>query len=355
MSRSDLKTRAEVLKIARLLAAPPERLSYLEKLAPAELRALRDRATDRFYDGDSRFGRIAYAARLPPLGMTAFIAQRAFGPLLCARIAGRLETRHAVGLADRMPSEFLAELAIALDPRRVSAIVAGLPPLLIAEVAAELTRAGEYVTMGRFVGHMTDEAIVEALRVIDDASLLRISYVMEEDAGLVRVIALLSERRLRSTIRVATDADLWPEALDLLGRVPEELAGRLADLAAQEDDRVLDGMVATAQRDGLWDAVLPVTRTMTEASRRRFAGLRSIHAPEVLTAIVRAALRGPAWTDLLPLVPLLPRDAQSRVWEEVVATAADLGPEHHERLAGVLAGLTADQRKALQSPSPEGA
>lgn len=334
MSRAHLKRQAEIIKLGRLLDEPPDRLSYLEKLRPDDIRVLREMATDVQYQSDSdRFGVIAFASRLLPVALTALIAQKAFGSLLSARIAGVLDTDYAVSLADRMPTNFLADLAIELDPRRCSEIIARMPPGQIAEVAEVLTLRGEHVTMGRFVGHMTDEAITASLAVIDEASLLRISYVLEGDEGLERVIGLMSQDHLRSTIRAATEHDLWPEALDLLGRVSPGVAGRLGDLAAEEDDRVLAAMVDTAQRDELWDAVLPVTQAMTETGRRRFAELPAIHRDEVLAAIVRSAMLGEAWRALLPLVPLLPAELRLKVWSEVLTTAEEVPVEHLRGLA----------------------
>ena len=389
MSRRQLKSHAEVIKLGRLIGEPPERLAYLEKLQLDDLRILRELATDAQYEADAeRFKRIAFASTLAPVSLTALIARRAFGALLCARIAGVLGTDHAIAIADRMPAEFLADLAVELDPRRAADIIAGMPPDQIASVAELLNMHGEHVAMGRFVGHMTDPAIEASLEVIDDASLLRISYVLEGDDGLKRVIELMSRERLRSAIRAATEHDLWPEALDLLGRVPHSLAGQLGDLAAEEDDSVLAGMVATAQTDDLWDAVLPVMGAMSDTGRRRFAALPSIHQPEVLTAIVRSAMLTGSWRDLLPLVPLLPRESQVLVWSEVIPVAealpvettrlmvsealdlgldhmlpdilsaaddadlwssalhllAALGPELHERLAPTAAALPAEQR-----------
>jgi hypothetical protein len=334
MSRVHLKTQAEVTKLARLLDERPERLAYLQKLRPDDLRLLRELATDAHYASDQgRFQRIAFASSLLPHPLTALIAQKAFGPLLCARIAGVLNTDHAIALADRMPAGFLSDLAVELDPRRCSAIISGMPPEQIAGVAEILGTRGEYVAMGRFVGHMTDEAIEQSLAVLDEPALLRISYVLEGDDGLERVIGLMSRDHLRRAVRAASEHDLWPEALDLLGRVSQRLAGTLGDIAAEEDDSVLAGMVATAQADDLWDAVLPVMRAMSEPARRRFAELPAIHQPEVLSAIVRSAMLGEAWPSLLPLVPHLPREAQLQVWSEVLAIADTLPVENLRSMA----------------------
>ena len=343
MSGLELKSYAELLKLGRLLSEPPERLRYLARLEPDQLRELRELATDVHYDSDhDRFKRIAFASMLLPTGLTALIARKAFGALLCARIAGVLNTDHAIALAAHMPAEFLADLAVELDPRRARAIIAGMPPEQIGEVAEVLAARGEFVAMGRFVGHMTDEAITRSLAVIDEPSLLRISYVLEGDEGLERVIRLMSSAQLESAIRAATDHDLWPEALDLLGRISQQLAGELGDLAAGEDDRVLAGMVETAERDALWDVVLPVTRAMSDAGRRRFAAVPAIHKPEVLVSIVRSAMLGDSWLELLPLVPLLPREAQLQVWAEVVAFAARLPEATLRRMASDAMSLGID-------------
>jgi hypothetical protein len=305
-----LESHAEVMKLARLLGTSPERLHYLHRLDPADTRALRERANDVFHEDDRRLGRVALASRIPPAPVTAWIAQHLFGPLLCARVAGLLDTRRAVDLAKRMPPEFLARLAMHLDPRRARDIIFELPPALIGKVARELDRHDEHIAMGRFVGNMTDEALLACFAVIDSPTLLRISYFVEDKDQLDHVVGLLDVERVREAIRSASEEDLWPQALDLLTRVTPERAGELADLAADEDDYVLDGMVAAAQRDGLWDVVLPVTQNMSEDGLRRFALLPALHEPDVLASVVDAAFAGELLDDLLPLAALLPDEAR---------------------------------------------
>lgn len=306
----NLESHAEVMKLARLLDTSPERLDYLGRLDPADTRALRERANDVFHEDDRRLGRVALASRIPPAPVTAWIAQHLFGPLLCARVAGLLDTRHAVNLAKRMPPPFLAQLAMHLDPRRARDIIFALPPALIGKVAAELDRRDEHIAMGRFVGNMTDDALLACFAVIDSPTLLRISYFVEEKDQLDHVVGLLEIDRVREAIRSASEEDLWPQALDLLTRVSPAQAGELADLAADEDDYVLEGMVAAAQRDGLWDVVLPVIRNMSDEGLRRFAQLPAMHEPEVIVAVVDAAFAGDLLQDLLPLAALMPQDAR---------------------------------------------
>ena len=305
---------AEVLKLARLLGTEPDRLEYLEALAPADVRELRERAAVALHDNDRRFGRVALASRIPPAPMTAWIAQHLFGAMLCARIAGLLDPRRAIDLAKRMPRGLSRRHGDAARPApRARHHLRPAARALIGEVAAELTEREEYIAMGRFVGHMTDAALLEAFAVIDDESLLRISYFVEEKDQLDHVVGLLETERIQGAIRAATAADLWPQALDLLTRISAEQAGELADLAAGQDDEVLGGMVHTAQRDGLWDVVLPVTETMSDAGLRRLAGLPALHAPEVLAAIADAAVANGLLDDLMPLTDCMPRAAQQIV------------------------------------------
>ena len=124
-----LQSHAEVMKLARLLDREPDQLAYLERLSPADLRALRDSVTETLYDAHGgALGRLAAASRLLPSGLTATIGQRAFGPLLSARLAGLLDTDKAVDVATKLPPPFLADVAVELDPRRASDLIASIAP-----------------------------------------------------------------------------------------------------------------------------------------------------------------------------------------------------------------------------------
>jgi hypothetical protein len=335
MRRTRLESRVEILKLARLLHREPERLSYLEDVPADDIRRLRERATDRLFDADGQaLQRVAAASRLLPAPVAASIGQRAFGPLLCARMAGRLDPGRGVELASRLPAEFLADVAVELDPRRAAEVIVRIPTAQIVEVAAVLAQRKEYVAMGRFVGHLSDEAIAGALEVIDDASLLQIVFVLEGKQRLNHVAGLLPEARLRGLVRAAAKEKLWPEALDLLSHLNERRRGRFADVAAEQSDAVLGGLVVAAQEHDLWDLVLPVTRVMSEQSRRRFAALPAIHDPEVLASLVRTTAEHGLWSELLPLVELLPEDGR----RAVAAQAAELAGAH---LDGFLAAVEA--------------
>jgi len=190
-------TTAEIIKLARLLGREPADLAYLERLAVEDLRRLRDGVTEVLYDTDAAvLRRMAAASRLLPAGVIATLAQRAFGPLLSARLAGRLDLDRAVDVAGRLPPEFLADVAGDLDPRRASELITRISPPLIAEITGELARRQDYVTMGRFVGHLSDGALAAALAGLDGAALLQVSFLLEDSDQLDRLLQHLSPSQL---------------------------------------------------------------------------------------------------------------------------------------------------------------
>jgi hypothetical protein len=343
-----LDTSVEVLKLARLVGAEPEDLGYFEQAEPQDIRDLREQVTAVMFDADRQMlQRVAAATRLIPAKLAAVIGERAFGALLCARVTGLLDPSRAVDIAHHLPVDFLADLCVHLDPRRASRVIGEMPAETVAAIASELAAREEHVTMGGFVGHLSKAALAAALDAVDDEDLLRTAYVVESKQSLGALVALLPEERLDAIIEAASTADLWTEALDVLGHISERQRGALGDLAAAQPDEVLNSMVRAAQRDGLWAAVLPVTRAMSPASRKRFAKLGSIQTRPVLATIVDAAAQESLWPELLILLPLLPAASRRRVaalatsfgrqvFEQIVAAA------HEEQLWPALIAFSAE-------------
>ncbi|QFU86594.1 hypothetical protein [Amycolatopsis sp. YIM 10] len=230
-----LDSRAEVLKLARLLDADDERLSFLARLDARELRRLRERMTDVLFDANlPMLRRMAAASKLLPGAVTAKIAERVYGPLLCARIAGVMEADRAVDVAKRLTTAFLADVAIELDPRRVSEIIARMPRTRILEIAEELVRREDWITIGRFVGHLPDETVEAAFVVLHDVALLHTAFVLDDKARVGQVVELLPEDRFDGLAAAAAELDLWVPTFDLLAHIGngdrELLAGALRRL-----------------------------------------------------------------------------------------------------------------------------
>jgi hypothetical protein len=266
-----LAVRAEILKLARLLRRDPETLDYLEQVSPDDIRKLREQVTDMlFAASDGALRKLAASSRLLPIGIAATIGERAFGPVVSARIAGLLDPGRAVEMAAKLSPAFLADVAIELDPRRASDVIARMPPQQLAAVTKELVRRKEYVTMGRFVGHMRDEGISAALSVMDEATLLRVGFVLEQKSELDRLVGLLPQTRLDRMIDAAVQQDLWAEVLDLLGHLSEQRRADLVSRADEWDDEALDSVIHAAQ-EGLWPELLSIAQLLPLPAQQRIA------------------------------------------------------------------------------------
>ena len=190
ISSEELERNAEIQRLAKLLSLAPDQLGYLQPLAPEELRALRGQVTATLFDARGVFARMAAATRILPAGLTATIAERIFGPMLAARIAGLVEVDRAVDIASRLSVPFLADVATELDPRRVADILGAIPPATISAVAAELIRREEWIAMGTFCAYLPPASIRAALTVADGPALLQIALVLEDKARLAEVLEI---------------------------------------------------------------------------------------------------------------------------------------------------------------------
>ena len=355
-----LEARAETLKLARLLAVDAAELDFMDELPSGELRRFREQATDRLFDAGARMlGRVGAAAKVIPTGVIVTIAQRSFGPLLCARAAGAVDTAKAIDVAKRLPPDFLADVTVELDPRRVSDIIGQVPESLVVPVARELGRRGEHVTMGRFIAYVPDHAIAAAIATLDDAAMLRTAFVLEDKDRLDHAISLLPPERVPGVLRRASELELWPEALDLLDHLSDERRGPIADVVADLDAEVVAELVAAVHAAGLWDGLLPVVRTMSDEPRRRLAMQPPFHDRAVLTDIVRAAAEQGLWRDLVPLVEAVPESVRITVAEiatelepallaRILAEAAQ-APEALATLLAVVGDMTPEGRAAVVS------
>lgn len=334
-----LAQQAEILKLARLLGARPEALAFLEKLDAGSLRQLRERTTAALYDADHhQFHRVASASKLLPASVTALIAEKALGPFLCARIAGLLPASRAVDIARRLHGGFLADVCLDIDPRHVRDLIAGVPADRIVEVAMELARRREYITMARFVDCLPEpamRAILAALR--DDAALLRIGFFVEDPAALSDVIRMLPDARLHNMIVAAIegDAELWPEALALINGIAEPQRRRMAAIASRLDDALLERLVQRTQRQAVWPSLLPLVTEMETVDQKRLAQIAAIDDDAVLESMIRAADHCALWAQLLPLVAHMDGAVQSRA----ARVAQQLGASVVQRLNSALRSL----------------
>ncbi len=107
---------AEIVKLARLLGAEPRELDFLRQIEWQVLRDLREQAASTMFDADrQQLQRVAAATKLVPGKITAVIGERAFGPLLAARVTGLLDPSRAVDIAAHLPTHFIADVGAQID------------------------------------------------------------------------------------------------------------------------------------------------------------------------------------------------------------------------------------------------
>ncbi|MGC0416289.1 hypothetical protein [Embleya sp. AB8] len=312
-----LLTRIEIDKLARLLEVPAERLDFLHDRPAADVRRFREQTTATLFDTrPDMLDRIARATKLVPAVVAATISQKALGPQLAARVAGRLEAARAVDIIERVPLAFAVAATPHLDPRQVRDLVDRLDEDLLVGIARALADAGDFVTMGRFVGRIPDGALRRILAEVDDTVVLRAGCYIDDAQCLDHVVDLLGPDRLESVIRSAA-AGLWPEALTVAGLVGPGHRVRIARLTARQDPDRLDSLVLFVHEQGLWEALLPLVALLDPDDLRAVAELPTLRIEEVLGAVVRAVVATRLWAEFLPLVEVLPEPSRA-----VIASAA---------------------------------
>lgn len=262
-----LQGRAEILKLARLLHVEPAELEYLAEVPVDDLVALREQVTEVLFSAHSGvLTRLVAASRLLPTPVVAAIGERAFGPALSARVAGLLDPERALDMATRLPIPFLADVAVEIDPRRASAVIGRIPPEQVAAITRELVQRGEFVTMGRFVGHLSPASVAAAVAAMDDASLLRVAFVLERKGTVSEVVDLLGPARSDGVIAAAVREDLWVEVLDLVSHLELRQIQPFLEIAQLSEAAVLERVVAVAREEALWPQLLPLVEHLPEAA-----------------------------------------------------------------------------------------
>ncbi len=332
-----LEARAEILKLSRLLGREAEELTYLYEMPSAEIRLLREQVTDVLFTAHGpALSRLATASRLLPVALVATLGEQVFGPVLSARVAGLLDPDRAVDMASRLPIGFLADVAIELDPRRASEVIGRIPPEQIGAISRELIGREEYVTMGRFVGHLGNDAIVSAVGVMDDTALLRVAFVLESKDSLKELVGVLGSERLDGIIEAAANANLWPEVLDLLGHLTLAQRGELVERAAAWDDgSTLGGLLAAAHSQNMWAELLPLVTLLPDAGRERVAGLVSSLEldDDAVQEIASAVVEHDLWGPVLIIADSLQDADLARVAERLADPVAAMEPVEREVIA----------------------
>lgn len=361
---STLETRAEIIKLGRVLAMAPAELEFLAAVPAPEIRRLRETTHEYLFNrGRHVFQRLAAATKLLPSKLTAFMGQKVFGPVFVARIAGEMAADRAVEIAGKMEVGFLADVCLQLDPRRVGEIIRRMPVATIRDVALELVRRREYITMGLFVGYLTEAALQGVMPAItDEEDLLSVGLFIEAREQIPKLTRMLPDARLRRFMKLAADPvkDRWAEALSLMAYADQSMMRKLGDMMAEEDEATLTRLLQRSHEQGLWANVLPVIAHMSPDRQTRLVHLPALANPEVLKALFEVAEREDLWRLLLPLVArmtetqlqqaadpdvllrLFKAAEQAHLLPRLLGLFNELTPAEREQIAGIAVALPPD-------------
>ena len=313
---STIASRAEVSKLARLLGTDEKDFTFLAEHDALAIRALREQMTAQLYDdGKVLLQKVAAATKLTPTSISAVIAEKALGPLLCARVASLVGADKAIDISKRLPAAFLAEVCLHLDPRRTADIIRGTPIEQVVAVSKILQAKQEFVTMARFVDALTPEAIKAVINSTpDEEPLLRTAVFAENPALHNELVSYLPKSRLKSLIAKATaDAELWSAALSLMSHLDAKWKGELGQLTSELDDATLAKIVAYSQAQNLWAVQLPVLAATPAAGQKRMLASAAMNTPAVLDAMAEAGKDKAVAAAIKVLKPQMPAAMQARL------------------------------------------
>lgn len=110
--------------------------------------------------------------------------------------------------------------------------------------------------MSGLVAYVSPAALRAAVSVLDGGQLLQIGYVLEDDARLSAVTALLTDEQLAQLLCAVTERPLWAELDGVLTRLDDagraRLSGRVdARFAASARSAVAAGQFSSAGLEAL--------------------------------------------------------------------------------------------------------
>lgn len=298
--------RAELIKLARVLGTSEDKVAFLAPLGVEPLRRLEDRLSAALFDEyRTAFQKLADASRLLPASLVAKMSELVFGPMLSARISGLMPPDRAIEVALKLRGRFLADVCVELDPRNASELLARMPTKVIVEVAGELLRRREYVTMGRFVDDLTNEAIRAVMQAFtDDAALVRIGLFVERRERLVELVELLAPERIDGVVAAAASGEPEVQAagLAMMGQLTHRQQGRFGEAAIGAGPRVLNALIAAAQREDATDVVAAVMQNVGAGGRATFTQMLSGMDDATLKSWARATTEADLWRPALQIL-----------------------------------------------------
>jgi len=329
---SELLTRAALIKLSRVLGASEDAVAFLAPLGVDGLRRLEDRVSlALFNDHRPALQKLADASRLLPASLVARLSELVFGPMLSARVAGLMPPDRAVEVASKLRPKFLADVCVQLDPRSAAEVLALIPTRIIVEVARLLVERREYVTMGRFVDDLTDDAIRAVTdSIADDAALVRVGYFVERRERLNELVDLLGPARLGRIVAAVAEGppEVQAAGLAMVSQFTRLQLGRFGEAAIAQGPQVLNALIEAARREDALEVVGAVMRNVGAPGRTAFARMLADMDDATFTGWARAT-------------------TQAGLWPAALRILAASGPELQQQAAAALGRLEQAERAAI--------
>jgi hypothetical protein len=246
------QVQAELRKLAHALDVPPERVELLAGLPAEDLRTLRRQVGEAMFQADRHYlVRVAALSKAIPVPLAVKLTELVLPPLVAARTAELLEPHRAAHLVGRISEKYLADVSRYMDAARAPEVVAAIPPDRVADVAGELAKREEWVVIGSFVSHVSEEALAASVARYDGEQLLRIGFVLDDVSRLDDIGGMLTDAQIDAILTAAAELGLWLELEELLENLSPARLARLAEAYAALDSSVRSGYEAAAQAGDL--------------------------------------------------------------------------------------------------------
>ncbi len=322
---SRLANRAEVIKLARFLSVEADSLNYLHDLPSDAVATLRSAISDLLHDElREPLGLFASVARWMPAWVSALCARSWFGAPMTARLASELPAWRVANIAKYLDTEFLADVAVDLDPRSAREVLHLLAAKKVMAISHVLLLRRDFVTLGRFVALLPDDVLQQVAESIEDeGDLLQVLFFIEARYRIDHIVRLIPTERMQRAVLLVCDEsrrDLWPSLLALLTHAGYGLKRELGDLASEQGERVLTAIIETVQTEDLWEDVLPVVVCLSPEVQKQVVNLAALQRPEVLQLIIKATSYRQLWSAMLCLAEAMNsagRDNLAEVMEQV--------------------------------------
>lgn len=291
---SDLRTRAQIILLARALSAEPEDVRFLESLGADDVRELRERISGKLFDEQSeKLHRLASTVKIAPAGLSARIAEKAIPPVVAGRAAGLVPLDKMVLMVSKLSPEYMSVVSAEIDPRAIAEAIPLLPiPPAVAATRVTMAR-GDHVTLARFIDFASEDLIRAVEKdTDDDESLLQVGFYVQSDAHLSQVVRMLPPERVRAMITTAATgpAGLLIDGVFMTARVDDDLKQMMGDILIAQDDDTLTRVVDTVVDADAVAEFRTVLAQVSPASLERLAANPAVDKHPELSAFVRERL-----------------------------------------------------------------